>query len=99
MRNCVNTPDPTTHPLRAARPLGCRHARADRHLRTRSVRLAAGRRGGRRHSRDFDDDSTQFYVQAGIEQKWIPLGKTTIFGEYQRWDIGVTQAGVDECCR
>jgi hypothetical protein len=43
----------------------------------------------------FDDDSTQFYIQAGIEQKWIPLGKTTIFGEYQRWDIGLTQAGVE----
>jgi hypothetical protein len=42
----------------------------------------------------FDDDSTQLYLQAGIEQKWIPLGKTTIFGEYQRWDVGLTQAGV-----
>jgi predicted porin len=40
----------------------------------------------------FDDTSTQWYVQAGIEQKFFPLGKTTIFGEYQRWDIGQTNA-------
>ena len=38
----------------------------------------------------LDDTSTQWYVQAGIEQKFFPLGKTTIFGEYQRWDIGRT---------
>ncbi|MFN3869210.1 MAG: porin [Hyphomicrobiaceae bacterium] len=36
----------------------------------------------------LDDQSTQLYVQAGIEQKFFPLGKTTIFGEYQQWDIG-----------
>ena len=35
-----------------------------------------------------DDKSTQFYVQAGIERKWLPLGKTTLFGEYQSWEIG-----------
>ena len=40
----------------------------------------------------FDDESTQWYIQAGIEQKFFPLGKTTIFGEYQRWDIGRNQA-------
>jgi hypothetical protein len=40
----------------------------------------------------FDDSSTQWYVQAGIEQKFFPLGKTTIFGEYQRWEIGETNA-------
>jgi predicted porin len=38
----------------------------------------------------LDDTSTQWYVQAGIEQKFFPLGKTTIFGEYQRWEIGQT---------
>ncbi len=37
-----------------------------------------------------DDSSTQWFVMAGIEQKWFPLGKTTIFGEYQQWDIGRT---------
>jgi hypothetical protein len=33
-------------------------------------------------------NSTQWMVQAGIEQKFSPLGKTTIFGEYQEFDIG-----------
>ena len=37
-----------------------------------------------------DDESTQLYIQAGIEQKFFPLGKTTIFGEYQTWEIGST---------
>lgn len=37
----------------------------------------------------FDDSSTQLYIQAGIERKFFPLGKTTVFGEYQDWDIGL----------
>ncbi len=37
-----------------------------------------------------DDSSTQWFVVAGIERKWFPLGKTTIYGEYQQWDIGRT---------
>jgi hypothetical protein len=29
------------------------------------------------------DDRSEFYaVEAGIQQKWIPIGKTTIFGQY-----------------
>ncbi|MCB1529184.1 MAG: hypothetical protein KDJ45_15995, partial [Hyphomicrobiaceae bacterium] len=42
----------------------------------------------------FDDNSTQWFVVAGIEQKFFALGKTTLFGEYQRWDIGLTGAGL-----
>jgi len=34
-------------------------------------------------------DAKYFYVKAGIYQKFIPLGKTSIYGEYYRaWDIG-----------
>ncbi|MCB1506042.1 MAG: porin [Hyphomicrobiaceae bacterium] len=41
-----------------------------------------------------DDTSTQWFVIAGIERKWFPLGKTTFFGEYQAWDIGATQGTI-----
>ena len=43
-----------------------------------------------------DDTSTQLYIQGGIEQNFFGIGKTTLFGEYQRWDIGstVNAAGV-----
>ncbi|MEQ1713968.1 MAG: hypothetical protein ABL908_21585, partial [Hyphomicrobium sp.] len=41
-----------------------------------------------------DDSSTQFYLQAGIERKWFPLGKTTLFGEFQTWDIGVNDTNI-----
>ena len=35
------------------------------------------------------DDNVYFYhIQAGIEQKWFSLGKTTVFGGYQERDIG-----------
>jgi predicted porin len=30
--------------------------------------------------------SDAFHVQAGIERKFFPIGKTTIFGEYSEWD-------------
>jgi hypothetical protein len=39
-----------------------------------------------------DDESTSWYVQAGIERKWLPLGKTNIFGEYRNDDVGLTVA-------
>lgn len=35
-----------------------------------------------------DDEDTFFAVQAGIEQKWNSLGKTTIYGEYYDHDGG-----------
>jgi predicted porin len=37
-----------------------------------------------------DDESTTAYVQAGIERKWLPLGKTNIFGEYRHDEVGLT---------
>jgi len=36
----------------------------------------------------FDRDSTTWFIQPGIEQKWTALGKTTIFGEYRKDDAG-----------
>jgi hypothetical protein len=35
-----------------------------------------------------DGTSTVWFVQAGIEQKWLPLGKTTVFGEFRHDDAG-----------
>lgn len=35
-----------------------------------------------------DATDTSWFLQGGIEQKWIPLGKTTIFGEYRHDDGG-----------
>jgi hypothetical protein len=32
--------------------------------------------------------SSMYFVQGGIEQKWIALGKTTVFGEYRHDDGG-----------
>jgi hypothetical protein len=39
-----------------------------------------------------DDLSEAYYVQAGIERKFVEAGKTTIFGEFEHDNIG---AGVD----
>jgi hypothetical protein len=35
-----------------------------------------------------EDTSTTWFIQGGIEQKWITLGKTTVFGEYRHDDLG-----------
>jgi hypothetical protein len=35
-----------------------------------------------------DATDTMWFIQGGIEQKFIPLGKTTIFGEYRHDDGG-----------
>ncbi len=35
-----------------------------------------------------EDTNTAWFVQGGIEQKFIPLGKTTIFGEYRKDEAG-----------
>ncbi|MCB1506465.1 MAG: porin [Hyphomicrobiaceae bacterium] len=40
-----------------------------------------------------DDSSTQWFVIAGIEQKFFPIGKTTVFGGYQEWNVGSSPAG------
>ncbi len=54
------------------------------------VHAAYGHRQDDNAPAGADDTSTQLYLQAGIERKWLPLGKTTLFGEYQRWDVGST---------
>ena len=38
-----------------------------------------------------DDRSSVWYIQAGIEQKWNALGKTNIFGEYRKDDVGLSK--------
>jgi predicted porin len=35
-----------------------------------------------------DKNDRTWFVQGGIEQKWIPLGKTNFFGEYRRDEAG-----------
>ena len=35
-----------------------------------------------------EDVSTFWAVEAGIERKWLPLGKTTVFGQYYKNDGG-----------
>jgi predicted porin len=37
-----------------------------------------------------DDESTAWYIQGGIERKWIPLGKTNVFAEYRKNDTGLS---------
>jgi hypothetical protein len=34
------------------------------------------------------DEDTTWFVQGGIEQKFIALGKTTVFGEFRHDDAG-----------
>jgi predicted porin len=40
-----------------------------------------------------NDTNKTFVVQAGIEQKWFALGKSTVFGEYMKGDIGTQTSG------
>jgi predicted porin len=37
-----------------------------------------------------DDEQTFWALQGGIEKKWLPVGKTTIYGEYYNYDGGAT---------
>lgn len=41
-----------------------------------------------------DDEASFWSVQAGIEKKWLPLGKTTIYGEYYDYEGGAINRGV-----
>ncbi|HYD15757.1 MAG TPA: porin [Hyphomicrobium sp.] len=41
---------------------------------------------------NVDDTSTMFFIQAGIEQKWISLGKTNFFAEYRNDDVGLSKS-------
>jgi predicted porin len=36
----------------------------------------------------FDDESDFYFIQAGIERKFFPVGKTTVFGEYWQTQRG-----------
>jgi len=38
----------------------------------------------------YDDTSTSWYIQPGIEKQWFALGKTTIFGEYRHDEAGAS---------
>jgi len=38
--------------------------------------------------RNPDDEQTFWAAQAGIEKKWISLGKTTVYGEYYHYEGG-----------
>lgn len=40
-----------------------------------------------------DETDTLLYVQAGLERKWIDLGKTTVFGNYRHDDGGAGRTG------
>jgi hypothetical protein len=41
------------------------------------------------------DDTTLYYVQAGISKNWTGLGKTVLYGEYARVDDGLSSF---QCC-
>lgn len=42
-----------------------------------------------------DDKSSFWAVEAGIEKKWIPLGKTTLFGQYYDYEGGANETSVN----
>jgi hypothetical protein len=41
----------------------------------------------------FDKETDFYFIQAGIERKFIPVGKTTLFGEYWNIDRGTGDIG------
>ncbi|HEX2839677.1 porin [Hyphomicrobium sp.] len=41
-----------------------------------------------------DDTSSFWAVEAGIERKWIPLGKTTLFAQYYDYEGGANERSV-----
>ncbi len=42
-----------------------------------------------------DGESTTWFVQAGIERKFVDLGKTTIFGEYRHDNAGFSSTDIN----
>jgi predicted porin len=38
-----------------------------------------------------DNESTFWALEAGIEKKWLPIGKTTVFGQYYDLDGGASE--------
>jgi hypothetical protein len=41
-----------------------------------------------------DGDRERFYAQAGIEKNWFGVGATTLFGEYEKSEMGFFRAAV-----
>ncbi len=39
-----------------------------------------------------EDEDRFWYAQAGVERTFVPLGKTTVYGEYRRDDVGAHPA-------
>ena len=39
-----------------------------------------------------DDKGTTYYIQGGVENKWNEYGRTNVFVEYRRDDVGVSKA-------
>ena len=39
-------------------------------------------------SPDVKDEDTYWYLISGIEQNWFGFGKTTLYGEYGRHEVG-----------
>jgi len=55
----------------------------------RAAALTAAGLAGAAGAGDLEE-LTQWHVQAGIEQKWVSLGKTTFFGGYHQREAGFT---------
>lgn len=49
----------------------------------------------RLYGSDVDEDTSFWTIQAGIERKFFPIGKTTIFGEYFQLDRGAGFSGTN----
>lgn len=41
-----------------------------------------------------DEEYDNWYVQAGIQRKWLPLGATTLYGEYFEGDFGAANGSI-----
>ena len=41
-----------------------------------------------------DDENSFFYLQAGIEKKWMPYGATTLFAMYSQFDTGFSNLSI-----
>jgi predicted porin len=43
---------------------------------------------------NVDEENSFFYLQGGIEKKWMPYGATTLFAMYGQFDTGFTSVGL-----
>jgi predicted porin len=53
--------------------------------------LFANFAAGEREYDDTDVTGSFWFVQAGIERKWLPYGTTTVYGEYAKYEDVVTE--------